>query len=180
MPLPAHPGLEGVLAVRDENAVAAVENDVPVFRAQIVPGNVDAEAVGPADAVEDVHGHLGINDVAARGRDGQGPFTKAAVRVGDQQVRVDAVLDAEPAAGRAGPVRGIEREEAPRQFETRRAAAETGIEEPQVIIQFGQGADGRPGIGRGRDLGDGDHRGQPVHPVHGRPAQLAHELTGIR
>ena len=47
--LPAHPRFERVLAVADEDAVAAVEDDVALLVRQVLPGDVDGEAVGPAD-----------------------------------------------------------------------------------------------------------------------------------
>ena len=54
------------------------------------------------------------------------------------------------------------------------------IQQPQVVVDLGDGPDGGPGVAAGRLLVDGHRRGQPVDEVHVGLVHLAEELAGIR
>ena len=177
--LPAEPRFEGVLAVTDEDAIAPVEDDVALGIGQVAPGDVDREAVGPADLVEDLHGHLGVDDVAVRRRQGQGALAQGPGRVGDEEIGIDAVLDAEAPAGRAGAFGGIEREHPPRQAQPVGRAAQPGEEEAEVVVDLGQRPDRGPGAGGRRPLADGDGRGEAADVSDLGPPELAQELAGV-
>ena len=57
--------------------------------------------------------------------------------------------------------------------------ADPGIEQPQVVVDFGDGADGRPRIVRGRFLFDGNGRRQAFDVIHIRLFHHRQELPGI-
>ena len=178
-PFPAHPRLEGMLAVGDADPVAPVEDDVLLFVGQVLPGDVRAEAVGPADAVEDVHGDLGIDDVAARRGDGQRALAQALRRIGHQETGIDPVLDPEAPAGGAGAAGRIEREESALEADPRRGVAEAGEEEPEEVVDLGQGPDRGARPGRGRRTAQGQGRGEAGDAADVGPPELAHELAGV-
>ncbi len=54
------------------------------------------------------------------------------------------------------------------------------VQQPQVVVDLGDGPDGRPRVAAGRLLVDGHRRGQPVDEVHVGLVHLAEELAGIR
>ena len=136
-----------MLAIGDADPVAAVEDDVFLLGRQVLPRHIRAEAVGLADAVENIHGDLGIDDVAARGGDSQRALAQAFRRIGHEEIGIDAVLDAQAPAGGAGPVGRIEREEAARGADAGRGVAQPGIEKPEEVGDLGQRPDrgARPG-----------------------------------
>ena len=57
--------------------------------------------------------------------------------------------------------------------------ADPGKEEAQVIVDFGDGADGGTGILRGRLLLDGDRRGKPLDRLDIGLLHLLEELAGV-
>src|SRR5581483_8789864 len=57
--------------------------------------------------------------------------------------------------------------------------ADAGVEQPQVIIDFGDGADRGAGVVRGALLVDGDRRRQAGDVVHVRLVHLAEELARV-
>ena len=54
------------------------------------------------------------------------------------------------------------------------------VQQPQVVVDLGDRADGRPRVAAGRLLVDRHRRGQPVDEVHVRLVHLAEELPGVR
>src|SRR3712207_5894188 len=54
------------------------------------------------------------------------------------------------------------------------------VEEPEVVVDLGDRADGRPRVLRGRLLVDGDRRREPLDEVDVRLVHLAQELPGVR
>ncbi|GAB4002556.1 hypothetical protein GCM10029992_41100 [Glycomyces albus] len=57
--------------------------------------------------------------------------------------------------------------------------ADAGVQQPQVVVDLGDGADGRPGVARGRLLVDRDGRGQALDEVDVGLVHLAQELAGV-
>ena len=55
-----------------------------------------------------------------------------------------------------------------------------GEQQPQVVVDLGDRADGRPRVAAGGLLVDGHRRGQAVDEVHVRLVHLAEELPGVR
>ena len=55
-----------------------------------------------------------------------------------------------------------------------------GEQEPQVVVDLGDGADGRAGVAVGRLLVDGDGRREALDEVDVRLVHLAEELAGVR
>ncbi len=58
--------------------------------------------------------------------------------------------------------------------------ADPGEQQPQVVVDLGDGADRRPRVAARRLLVDRDGRGQPVDEVHIWLVHLAKELPGVR
>lgn len=58
--------------------------------------------------------------------------------------------------------------------------ADAREEQPQVVVDLGDGADRRARVARGRLLVDGDSRGETLDEVHVRLVHLAEELPGVR
>ena len=58
--------------------------------------------------------------------------------------------------------------------------ADAGEEQPQVVVDLGDGADRRARVARGRLLVDRDGRAQPLDEVDVRLVHLAEELPGVR
>ena len=56
---------------------------------------------------------------------------------------------------------------------------DAGVEQPQVVVDLGDGPDRRTGIARCRLLVDGDGRGQTLDEVHVGLVHLAQELAGV-
>ncbi len=54
-----------------------------------------------------------------------------------------------------------------------------GVEQPQIVVNFGDGADGRARAAAGGLLLDGDRRAQAVDAVHVGPLHLVEELAGV-
>src|SRR5271167_2016101 len=54
-----------------------------------------------------------------------------------------------------------------------------GVEQPQVVVNFGDGPDGRSRAAAGGLLLDGDRRAQAVDAVHIGPLHLVKELAGV-
>ncbi len=177
---PAEARRERVLAVRNPDAVGPVEHDVPLLVGERLPRRVDVEAVRPTHLVEDVDGHLRVDDVAGRRRNHERALPDGPAAIGDEQVRVEPVLDAEALAGRARAVRRIEREQATLDAETRRRRAQAGVEQAQVVVQARQRADRGSRVARGGPLIDGDRRREAVDRAHHRPRHAPEELPGIR
>jgi hypothetical protein len=93
----------------DGLAVGAVEDDVALLVAELVPGGVELEIIGAGEAAEDLH-------VIRAGRVGLGPGDDGAlldreILVGDDELGIEEELLAEAVAGRAGALGGVEREE---------------------------------------------------------------------
>ena len=57
--------------------------------------------------------------------------------------------------------------------------SDAGVQEPQVVVNLGDGADGRAGIARAPPLVNGDGRGEPLDLVHVRLLHLAEELARV-
>ena len=57
--------------------------------------------------------------------------------------------------------------------------ADAREEQPQVVVDLGDGADGRTGVARGRLLVDGDRGGQALDEVHVGLVHLTEELPGV-
>jgi hypothetical protein len=57
--------------------------------------------------------------------------------------------------------------------------ADAGVEQPQVVVDLGDGADGRTRVAGGRLLVDGDGRRQPLDEVDVGLVHLAQELPGV-
>ena len=57
--------------------------------------------------------------------------------------------------------------------------ADAGIQKAQVVVDLGDGPDGRAGVAGGRLLVDGDGRGQALDEVDVRLVHLAQELAGV-
>ena len=57
--------------------------------------------------------------------------------------------------------------------------ADAGIQEAQVVVDLGNGPDGRARVAGGGLLVDGDGRGQPLDEVDVRLVHLAQELAGV-
>lgn len=58
--------------------------------------------------------------------------------------------------------------------------ADPGEEQPEVVVDLGDGADRRARVARGRLLVDGDRRGEAFDEVDVRLVHLAEELPGVR
>ena len=58
--------------------------------------------------------------------------------------------------------------------------ADAGEEQPEVVVDLGDGADRRARVARGRLLVDGDGRGEALDEVDVRLVHLAEELPGVR
>ncbi len=58
--------------------------------------------------------------------------------------------------------------------------ADRGVEEPQVVVNFGNRADRRARVAVGGLLFDGDGRAEPFDGVHLGPLHLLAKLPGIR
>ena len=58
--------------------------------------------------------------------------------------------------------------------------AGTGVEQAEVVVDLGDGADRRARVARGRLLVDGDRRGQALDEVDVGLVHLAEELAGVR
>ena len=168
-----------MLAVADEDAIAPVEDDVPLGPGQVAPRNVDGKPVGPANLVQDLHGHLGVDDVPVRRGQGQGALTQGLGRVRDEKLGIDAVLDSEAPANGTGPFVGIEREHPPRQAQAVRRSPQPGEEQPEIVVDLGQRSDRGPGPRRRDPLADGHGGGEAGDVADVRPPQLAHELPGV-
>ncbi len=56
---------------------------------------------------------------------------------------------------------------------------DAGVQQPQVVVDLGDGPDRGAGIAGRRLLVDGDRRGQPLDEVHVRLVHLAQELPGV-
>ena len=178
---PFQAGFQGVFAEGDADAAAAVEYDAALFVGQIAPGDVHVEAVGAADLVQHVHRHLRVDDVAAVCGYPQGALAQRAAGIGDQQFGVDGVLDAEAAAGGTSSD-AVEREHPARQGRGVRSGArpfaETGVEQPQMVVEFAHGADGRARIAHGGLLVHGDGGAEVVDPLGFGPSHLAQQAAG--
>ena len=57
--------------------------------------------------------------------------------------------------------------------------ADPCVEQPQVVVDLGDGADGRARVARGGLLVDRDGRGEPLDEVHVRLVHLAEELARV-
>ncbi len=57
--------------------------------------------------------------------------------------------------------------------------ADAGVEQAEVVVDLGDGADGRAGVARGALLVDGDGRRQPFDEVDVGLVHLAEELAGV-
>ena len=92
----------------DLDLIAPEKYDVFLFGGEILPGNVDVKAFGPAYLVKHIEGHLRIYDVPVGRRDYECPFAQGQVFIGDEQFRVEKVLHAQPFACGAGSFGGVE------------------------------------------------------------------------
>ncbi len=118
---PAQPRLERVLAVRDADAVGPVQDDRALLVGEVPPRRVHVEAVRAAHLVEHVDRDLRVDHVAGRRGDDERALAHRLRGVGDQQVGIEPVLDAEPVARRAGADGRVEREQAALDASARRA-----------------------------------------------------------
>ena len=57
--------------------------------------------------------------------------------------------------------------------------ADAGVEQPQVVVDLGDGADGRTRVARGRLLVDGDGGREPLDEIDVGLVHLAQELAGV-
>ena len=180
---PSHPRLERVLAVRDADPIGAVENDIALLRRQRLPREVDRETMRAAHLVEHVDGDLRVDQVAGGRRDPQRAAADGLRRVGDQQVRVEAVFDTQSLAGRAGPVGGVEREQPSfeaRAFGTGGHRAQPRPAQPQQVVQLRQRADRRSRVAGYAGLVEGDGREQTGDISRGGPRNSPQELPRVR
>src|SRR2546422_11383426 len=58
--------------------------------------------------------------------------------------------------------------------------ADGAVNHTEIVVDFGDGADGRARRARGGLLLDGDGRREPLDGVHVRPLHLIQELTRVR
>ena len=179
-PLPAHPGLQRMLAEGHGDAVRTVQHHPALLVGELPPRHVHREPVGTTHRVQHVHGDLGVDDVAGgRGRD-ERALAQGAARVGYKQLGIHTVLDTQTLAARTGAQGGIEREQRRRRSSRAGidALADTREEQPQVIVQSGEGAHGGPGRPDHRPLVQGQRRGNPVDALHRRSLELSEPGPG--
>ncbi len=73
-PAPLHARFQRVLPVRDLDFIASVKDNVFLLSGEVFPWDVDGESFRPANLVEHVERHLGVDDVPVGGSDHQCPF----------------------------------------------------------------------------------------------------------
>ncbi len=167
---PAHARFERVLAVRDADDVRPVEHDRALFVRQVAPRGVHVEAVRPAHLVEHVDRHLGVDHVAGRRRDDERALANRLRGIGDEQVRVEAVLDAKTVADRTGAGGRVERKQPALDPKAGRRLAEAREEQAEVVVQAGESAHGGARAAERRLLIDGDggrEAGDRIAPTGG-------------
>ena len=174
-PAPLHPRFQGVLAEGNFDAVAAVEDHLPLGVGQFAPGDVHVEAMGPAHLVKHIHRHLGVDHVAAVGGNDQGAIAQRFGGIVDEQSGIDGVLNAQPAAGFAG-ARAVEGKVAAVPAPAIGRSPQPREQQPQVGVQFADRPHGGAGIARRRLLVQGDGRAQVVDARGIRLPQLAQQL----
>ena len=166
---PLQPVLERVLAERNEDAVGSVEHDVARLVGEVPPRDVDRAAVGAEHLVEDRERDLRVHQVAVRRRDPERALAKRLRWVGDEELRVEPVLDAEPLA-RGARALAVEGEEPARGPDAARGLAEARVEEAEEVPDLGHRADRGAGVrevcrpGRRRSRG----RGPSIPRISGR------------
>ena len=104
--------LQRVLPERHQQPVRSVVHDVADFVGQLPPGNVHRAAVGPEHRIQHRKRDLGVHQVAVGRADPEGALTQRLRGIGDQQIQIQPVLQAQTLADRTGALAAVEREEA--------------------------------------------------------------------
>ncbi len=166
---PLQPVLERVLAERDEEPVRAVEHHAARLVGELPPRDVDRAAVRAKHLVEHRERHLRVHQVAVRRRDPERALAKRPRRIGDEELRIEPVLEPEPLAGGAGAL-AVPREEPARGRHAGRSLAEARVEEAQEVPHLGHRADGGARVPEAHVLPDGDRGAEPVDAADRRAA----------